>query len=172
MGLSIAKPRPSHRLTGLICIVLVHTLLPLHAWGAGDATQALPRVIALTEKTTATFYLPALLGNGESAELLFDTGSGYLAINRTLLDKLAAEGQATYKRTINARLASGRVDRVPIYTISRLDLGGGCVLDQVDAAVLAGGGRNILGMNVLRRVESFSMSFSPPRLTLTGCQRA
>lgn len=166
---AVIRTTRSH-LALFLCTIMVPAALASPAVGNEDPSGTSSLVIHLEEKSTATLYLPALFGDSEKAELLFDTGSGYLAITEELFDKLDAKGLATYQRSINARLANGQVNRVPVYTLSSLDLGNDCVLHQVDALVLAGATRNILGMNVLRRVESFSVSFNPPRLTLNGCQ--
>ncbi|MBW2939716.1 retropepsin-like aspartic protease family protein [Zhongshania aquimaris] len=125
--------------------------------------------IQLVEKDTDVFYLEAKLGNSAASEFLFDTGSGYLAINVKVLDRLKSEGDAQYRRSIRARLASGAINSLAVYSIASLDLGGGCVLHDVEAAILPGSTRNILGMNVLKMVDSFSVSFKPAKLVLSGC---
>lgn len=127
--------------------------------------------IPLHEKDTDVLYLHAGLGGDAPAEFLFDTGSGYLVITEAQMDMLLRQGQAEYQRQIHAKLASGQLRRVAIYSIASLDLGAGCVLHNVEAAVLPGARRNILGMNVLKMVDSFSVSFNPSRLVLSGCQR-
>lgn len=127
--------------------------------------------IQLVEKDTDVFYLQAKLGDSAASEFLFDTGSGYLAINEEVLSRLKSDGQAEYLRSIRARLASGAVSAVAVYSIASLDLGGGCVLHDVEAAILPGSTRNILGMNVLKMVDSFSVSFEPAKLVLSGCSQ-
>ncbi|MDX1694103.1 MAG: retropepsin-like aspartic protease [Ketobacteraceae bacterium] len=141
--------------------------------GASSDGVAVPtEVIELQEKGTDVFYLSAKMGVKANVELMLDTGSGYLAINEALLDELKDGGMATYQRSIRARLANGSVKKVPVYRISQLTLGKGCIIHNVDAAVLRGKTRNILGLNVLKQMESFSVSFNPPRLVLNGCQAA
>lgn len=125
--------------------------------------------IDLVEKNTDVFYLRAKVGDALSREFLFDTGSGYLALNDTTISELKTQNAAQYVRSINARMASGKIRSVKVYRISRLDLGGGCILNDIEAAKLPGDTRNIIGMNVLKRVKSFSVSYNPSRLTLTGC---
>lgn len=140
------------------------------------AAVAMPAVapateIQLVEKDTDVFYLQAKLGDNAASEFLFDTGSGYLAINEEVLGRLKSGGQAEYLRSIRARLASGAVSSVAVYSIASLDLGSGCVLRDVEAAILPGSTRNILGMNVLKMVDSFSVSFEPAKLVLSGCSQ-
>lgn len=125
--------------------------------------------IDLLEKNTDVFYLRARLGDADESEFLLDTGSGYLAISEDELAKLKQSDMARYERGINARLANGQVKRVSIYIVDSLDLGGGCVLHNVEAAVLPGATRNIIGMNVLKMVGNFSISFNPSKLTLSDC---
>lgn len=136
---------------------------------ADTLTAGKPVVIALVEKDSDVFYLQARLGNGEPQEFLLDTGSGYLAINRKTLSGLKADGMAEFQRSIRVRLANGVVRPVDVYRIDVLELGEGCVLRNVDAAILPGSTRNIIGMNVLKMVDSFSVSFGDSRLTLNGC---
>lgn len=155
------------RRTGAL-VVLVWVGLFLggaRAWAA-DTVE-----IALHQNQTDVLYLHAGLGGSERSEFLFDTGSGYLVIADAELAALRRRGEAEYLRRINARLAAGQLRQVAIYRISSLDLGADCVLHNVEAAVLPGARRNILGMNVLKRVDSFSVSFNPTRLVLRGCQR-
>lgn len=126
--------------------------------------------VDLVEKGTDVFYLSANLGGVVDSELLFDTGSGYLAINQRTLNALETDELATYERTIRAKMANGKVRKVDIYRIASITLGDRCTLRNVEAAILPGATRNILGMNVLKMVHSFSFAFEPARLTLSGCR--
>ena len=160
------------KFAGFIFTILVLSVVFLHQPGAHAQTAGEPLVeeltIQLTEKGTDVYYLQARLGS-ISTELLFDTGSGYLALIETLLDTLEKEGRATYQRKVRARLANGRISEIPIYRVDVLSLGENCSVHDVEAAMLKGSTRNILGMNVLRSVESFAFSFSDETLTLRGC---
>lgn len=124
--------------------------------------------ISLVDKGTDVFYLPATIG-GDATELLLDTGSGYLALNSRIIKSLENKGLAAYSRSIRARLATGSISNVRIYTISSLDLGPGCTMHNVEAAMLGSNSRNILGMNVLKRVDNVSLSLTTATLTLSGC---
>src|SRR5690606_15643362 len=124
--------------------------------------------ISLVDKGTDVYYLPATIG-GNATELLLDTGSGYLALNSRMIKSLENRGLADYRRSIRARLASGNISEVRIYSISSLDLSPGCVMHDVEAAMLASNSRNILGMNVLKRVDNLNLSLTTSTLTLSGC---
>lgn len=128
--------------------------------------------IELISKKTDVYYLPARLGDTVAGEFLFDTGSGYLAINEHMLADLKRESGAEYQRSERARLANGSVRSVAIYQVASLELGS-CKLKDVEAAVLPGDTRPIIGMSALKKVDSFSVSFNPtPRLILSGCEPA
>jgi len=153
-----------------LCTVLVPLLVfSPQSWADNTLQQ---HIIQLTEKGTDVFYLSARLGVGDTIELMLDTGSGYLAINQNLLAELKKRQMASYQRSINARLANGAVKKVAIYQIAQLHLGEGCTLYNVDAAILSGNSRNILGLNILKQMESFSVAFDPPQLILNGCEKA
>lgn len=170
---NIQQQRPASTilvlLMGAALVFGAHAARADSASGAAGSAENDVTVIELTEKNTDVFYLQAKLGNAPSSEFLLDTGSGYLAIGEATLDELQDQGMARYQRAIHARMANGAVKPVKIYRIASLDLGGGCVIRDIDAAILPGNSRNIIGMNVLKQVDSFSVSFNPSRLTLSGC---
>lgn len=150
-----------------LCVAMVSPQV-----GAEESSPGVVRdVIELQEKGTDVFYLGARLGREHPVELMLDTGSGYLAINENVLQVLEDQGMAQYQRHIHARLAGGAIRKVPIYSIARISLGQDCTLYNTEAAVLPGKSRNILGLNVLKRMRGFSVSFNPPRLILEGCRQ-
>lgn len=154
------------------CTVLVLAATSMHPSATFAETQnAAALTIDLVEKGTDVFYLAARVGDS-STELLFDTGSGYLALNKGLIKELEAKGMASYQRSIRARLANGSVKKVPIYQVDAIDLGNGCIIRNVDAVMLGTGTRNILGMNVLKMMDSFSLSSRSATLTIHGCNQA
>lgn len=154
------------RTVGLVVPVLM--LFGQAATQADEGANAL--VIGLTDKGTDVLYLPAEIG-GDATELLLDTGSGYLALNSNLINSLETQGLASYKRSIRAKLATGKISKVKIYSIASLDLGSGCVMHDVEAAMLGSKSRNILGMNILKRVDNVSLSLTTSTLTVTGCDK-
>ncbi|MYM62374.1 TIGR02281 family clan AA aspartic protease [Pseudomaricurvus sp. HS19] len=150
-------------------------LLLLPVFGAAQLAAAEPSSVTHTDielisKATDVYYLPARLGDSVEGDFLLDTGSGYLAINEKQLKALTRDSEAAYQRSERARLANGSTRSVAIYRITSLELGS-CRLRDVEAAVLPGNTRPIIGMSALKKVDGFSVSFSPtPRLRLSGCE--
>ena len=163
-----AQTPPISRIKLVFCTILVLAGVFAHQSDSFADDREAQFSIPLTEKGTDVFYLPARLGDTDT-ELLFDTGSGYLALNERIMGRLEDEGRASYLHSIHARMASGAVNKVDIYRVEALRLGDSCTLYNVDAAMLKGSTRNILGMNVLKQVASFNVSFSDNTLTLKGC---
>lgn len=93
-----------------------------------------------------------------------------MAINQTALNSLKAQDQAEYIKHLIGTMADGNQITVPVYRISSVMIGGGCMLTNVEAAVFPGSTRNILGLSALSRAAPFSFSVDPPTLLLSGCQ--
>jgi predicted aspartyl protease len=127
--------------------------------------------IPMTSGGAATFYVEGQLGNLESSSFMVDTGSGFMTINQDTLDQLYERGLASYERDLIGVLADGSELRVPIYRITRLNLGANCVLENVEAALFKAK-RQILGLNVLNRAAPFIFSVDPPELVLSHCTTA
>jgi predicted aspartyl protease len=125
--------------------------------------------IPMTNGGAATFYVQGQLGDLETSSFMVDTGSGYMTINQASLDLLNERNLASYERELIGVLADGTKLRVPVYRISRLELGAGCVLENVEAALFPAK-RQILGLNVLNRAAPFIFSVDPPELVLSHCQ--
>ena len=133
--------------------------------GAGEFATRVP----MSSGGAATFYVQGQLGDLETTSFMVDTGSGYMTINQASLDQLHERNLARYERDLIGVLADGTELRVPIYRISRLELGAGCVLEDVEAALFPAK-RQILGLNVLNRAAPFIFSINPPELVLSHCQ--
>ena len=125
--------------------------------------------VPMREMESATFYVRANIRGAGDTELLVDTGSSYVAISESTLGALKRAGNVRYVRNLQGVMADGRERVVPIYAIRGLNIGGGCVLDEVEAAVLAGTTRQILGLSGLRKVAPFVVSVDPPSLVLSNC---
>jgi predicted aspartyl protease len=145
-------------LAASLCLVVMPT-------GAGEFDTRIP----MSSGGAATFYVQGQLGDLESTGFMVDTGSGYMTINQASLDQLNERNLAHYDRDLIGVLADGSELRVPIYRISRLELGAGCVLEDVEAALFPAK-RQILGLNVLNRAAPFIFSVDPPELVLSHCQ--
>lgn len=125
--------------------------------------------IPMSSGGAATFYVEGQLGDLDATRFMVDTGSGYMTINQASLDQLSERKLASYERDLIGVLADGSELRVPIYRISRLEIGAGCVLEDVEAALFPAK-RQILGLNVLNRAAPFIFSVNPPELVLSHCQ--
>lgn len=133
--------------------------------GAGEFDTRIP----MSSGGAATFYVQGQLGDLESTGFMVDTGSGYMTINQGTLDQLNERNLASYERDLIGILADGSELRVPIYRITRLELGAGCVLEDVEAALFPAK-RQIIGLNVLNRAAPFIFSVNPPELVLSHCK--
>jgi clan AA aspartic protease (TIGR02281 family) len=127
--------------------------------------------IPLREVDGATLYVAGQIEGYGRTEFLLDTGASYLAINKRMLKTLERNGHARYLRNLAGTMADGRRQSIPIYRISSIVIGEDCQLRDVEAAVLPGGTRNILGMSALRRTAPFTLSMDPMQLSLSGCEK-
>jgi len=125
--------------------------------------------IPMHTRGTVTYYVSGLINDAVTSDFLVDTGSGYVAINTKTLNKLNHDGSAEFVKKISAVMADGSETVVPVYRLATLKLGNNCVIQNVEAAVMPGATPNILGLNALKKAAPFSMSMSPPTLTLAGC---
>lgn len=117
----------------------------------------------------SAYYVPAQFGDSASADLLVDTGSGYLTINERTLQRLKQDGTAEYLKKISGVLADGSSTTVPVYRLEKVSIGCCCVVQDVEAAVFPGETRQILGMSALKKVAPFAVSVDPPQLSLSHC---
>ena len=120
---------------------------------AASAEEPFTRGIALEQKAVGTYYIHASLGDGIETDLLVDTGSTYVALSRETFRKVKRQGGVTHLRDIRGSMASGRTLNVPIYRVPALAVGDGCVLRDVEVAVVPGANRDILGLSALRQMR-------------------
>lgn len=133
------------------------------------AGEVLDTRVQLQQKSTATFYVSVSVGDLAIGDLLVDTGSSYVALNRETFKRLQAVDHPQFVKQLEAVMADGSEAVVPVYRIARLMLGNSCVVRDVEAAVLPSGARNILGMSALQKASPFAISVTPPILTLSEC---
>lgn len=108
---------------------------------------------------------------GETARFLLDTGAGMVTISSDLFRRLERRGGVTHLREVGARLADGRIRRMSVYRLPALSVSG-CDLGAVEAIVVPGKGRNLLGMNALAQGAPLTLNLAPsPSLVLGGCDR-
>lgn len=125
--------------------------------------------IPIYEKDAATFYVPARVNEQTDSEFMVDTGSGYTAINEAMFAEIRHVEHTEYVETISAVLADGSEIAMPIYRIASLNIGGNCIIRNVEVAILPGQTRNILGLSALKMVAPFSLFMDPPALGLSNC---
>ncbi len=116
-----------------------------------------------------TFYVGIAMAGAPVEEYLLDTGSGYMTITSRTLSHLKKAGTATYLRELDGQMADGSVIRVPVYLIDRMTIGESCQLRGIEAAVMPGSSRGLLGLSALRMLSPFELSTDPPRLRLSNC---
>jgi len=125
--------------------------------------------IPMHTKGTVTYYVSGFINGAVTSDFLVDTGSGYVTINTKTLKKLNREGSAEFVKKISAVMADGSETVVPVYRLATLKLSDNCIIQDIEAAVMPGSTPNILGLNALKKAAPFSMSMTPPVLTLAGC---
>lgn len=149
-------------LRGVLCAFLAGASMAATAGQFGTT-------VAMQSRDSVTYYVAVRIAGLGAADLMVDTGSGYMTINEEMLAQLQRAGQVRYLRQLRGRLANGRTLEVPVYNIASLSIGDGCWLDNVEAAVFPGKTRAILGLNALQRAAPFVFSFDPPQLVLSNC---
>ena len=137
---------------------------------AGLAENLSSHEIPMETQGSRTFYVQSTIQGSGDAMLLIDTGSGHSVINEETLASLMSSGDATFLKDLRGLMADGSTRIVPLYRISAITLGDGCVIKDVKAAVLPGGTRQILGISALQKAAPFALSFNPPLLHLSNCE--
>lgn len=125
--------------------------------------------IPMRQTKASTFYVGGYLDGLGKVDMMVDTGSSYTTINEDALEVLRENGSATYVRDLAGIMADGSRKVVPIYRISNMGIGNGCVLHDVEAAVFPGDTRYILGLSALEQAAPFVFSMEPPTLLLSNC---
>lgn len=148
---------------------LILAALAAGFWGQAATADDFGTIVPMVDKGASTYYIPAEIDGLGKIELMVDTGSGYLTINEQALKTLEPTGQVRYLRKLRGVLANGSEIIVPVYSLNGINLGGGCRLQNVEAAVFPGNTRFILGLSVLTKASPFIFSVAPPQLTLSNC---
>jgi predicted aspartyl protease len=126
--------------------------------------------ISIQEKGAVTYYVVGQIKGYRETDFMIDTGSGYTAINETMLKELREQNNIEYITTVSGIMANGKRTTLPIYRIASINIGGKCKLNNIKVVILPGNTRNILGLNALKKVAPFAMSMNPPELILSHCQ--
>ncbi len=141
-----------------LCILPIGTL-------ASDFDTNVP----MRDKGASTYYAPCSIEGYGDVEMLVDTGSAYTTINERTLKTLREKDQATFVKNIRAKMADGSHRIVPIYRIATIIVGDSCDIEDVEAAVLPGDTRSLLGLRALNKAGPIIFSTNPPSLTLSNC---
>ena len=131
-----------------------------------DATA--DTAVPLASSGAGSFLVDVFVA-GEATEFVLDTGAAMLTVNKAFYKTLKKQGLVEPAGEVAVRVADGRIKLVPVTRIERLDLGKGCEIRDVEAIVLSGKGRNLLGMNVLQRFSPLTLSMAPPSIQLSDC---
>ena len=126
--------------------------------------------ISIQEKGAITYYVVGQVKGYRETDFMIDTGSGYTAINETMLRTLREQNNIEYMKTVSGIMANGKRTSLDVYQIDSINIGGKCTLNNIKAVILPGNTRNILGLNVLKKAAPFAMSTNPPELILSNCQ--
>jgi predicted aspartyl protease len=127
--------------------------------------------IPMHQKSANTWYVKGAIGGIGQVDMLVDTGASYLAIDEASLRTLLQQGLADHVKDLNGKLADGSRHRIPVYRISELTIGSNCQLRDIEAAVLPGTVRFILGLSALNQTSPFIFSTTPPMLVLSHCEQ-
>ncbi len=137
---------------------------------AGLADEVIRYEIPMENQGARTFYVQSSMPGGNESKLLIDTGSGHSVINETTLASLKSSGNATFIKNLRGVMADGSTRIVPLYKLSVITIGHACVIRDVEAVVMPGNTRQILGISALQKAAPFGLSFSPPILSLSNCE--
>ena len=135
------------------------------SWASENNFQNIP----MMQKSSYTYYINAHVSGIGNMEFLVDTGSGYMTINEDMLKTLERDNEIKFLKNIQGSLADGSTIEVPVYRLASLNIGGNCVLRNIDVAVFPGDTPCILGLSALQKAAPFVFSTNPPTLQLSNC---
>ncbi len=147
--------------------ILLSALLLLVSGGV--RADPVEQLIPMQTFGARTYYIDTEIPGAGKHSMLVDTGSAYSVINEETLAELSSTGQAQFIKQLRGRMADGSERRVPLYRIAAINLGGSCLIKDVDVAIINGNSRQIIGISTLMRAAPFGMSFDPPVLSLNQC---
>jgi hypothetical protein len=136
---------------------------------APAGVMAASAIVPMKEKGTNNYYVDVHLTGFGRLEYLVDTGAGYMTIDEETLAVLQASDSATYVKRLQGVLADGSTLIVPVYRVGSINIGGSCMIQDVEVAVFPGKGRSLLGLSVLGKAAPFLFSMEPPRLKMRNC---
>jgi predicted aspartyl protease len=149
--------------------LLAALLILTSSWVSAEPVE---QFIPMQISGASTFYINTDIPGAGKHSMLVDTGSAYTVINEETLAYLNSNGQAQFIKKLRGRMADGSERIVPLYRIAAINLGGNCLIKDVDVAIMDGNSRQIIGISTLMRAAPFGMSFDPPILSLNQCAMA
>ena len=160
-----------------MCLDYLPIFHMLHRLGLTVATLCLATAqagefdtrLSMQQSKTNSYYVTGIIEGLGEQQFLVDTGASYVTLAQDELDVLKSKGLARYQRDITGRMADGTRKQVPIYRIAHISLGGRCDLRDVEAAVMPGQTRKLLGLSALRKAGPFIFSMDPPEIVLSDC---
>jgi predicted aspartyl protease len=136
------------------------------SWAVAEPVEQL---IPMQISGASTYYINTEIPGAGQHLMLVDTGSAYSVINEETLANLSNSGEVEFIKQLRGRMADGSERVVPLYRIAAINLGGNCLIKDVDVAIISGNSRQIIGISTLIRAAPFGMSFDPPVLSLNQC---
>lgn len=124
--------------------------------------------VALHRSGAGTLEI-AVSAAGVDADFMLDTGASMVTLSSSLFNSLRSQGAVLPVRQVAARLANNKIALSDVYEIQSFTVNG-CELGPLEAVVIEGGKRNLLGLNALESAAPFSISLSPLELQLSHCQ--
>ena len=138
-------------------------------WIVTVSAQAQDLDLDLVVADSGSFYIHALFNDKVEHDLLLDTGASYVSLNEETFALLNSDQPLEFSRHIYGAMANGKVEKIPLYILPELILAQGCVLHNLEVAVLKNADKGILGMNALKKLQSFTLQLEPAKLTSKGC---
>ena len=126
--------------------------------------------ISLSYSDRDTYYVDVQVAGVEPDPYLLDTGASYMTITESTLSTLQAAGSAKHMHDLEGIMADGRSQRVSVYLVDAITIGGSCRLQAVEVAVIPGATRGLLGLSALRKASPFVLEFETATMSLGGCQ--
>lgn len=151
--------------------MMIKSVLGLLMLSLANAWGDVPRLVPIYHEGVSSYYVEGDISGYGPTRLLVDTGAGFTAINEATLAVLNEGGHARFVDNVLGVMVDGTQRVMPIYRITGINIGGECWVRDIDAVILPGNTRPILGMNVMIKVSPFTWSVDPPSLLLSNCGR-
>lgn len=126
--------------------------------------------VPIMENETLAYNVDGEIDGYGKTNFMVDTGAGYTAINESTAKILVEAGKAEFKGHVYATLANGEEIELRVYDVASINIGGSCTVHNVNAVVLPGNTRNILGLSALKKTAPFGLSVDPPQLMMSKCE--